>query len=136
MRAATTIAVCALVALLFVSVGLNGWLAYERETARELVDEARQFGFVPRTEQPACGWVKVPRCAKCYRFHAPPAYVLPGPGFEPAPIEVFPTPAPPRDAIPDDDPARFLPDADAAIGRGRIFDGALSDQGKTLIAYR
>jgi len=136
MRAATTISVCALVALLFVSVGVNGWLAYERETARELVEEARQFGFLPRLERPACGWVKVPRCANCGRFHAPPpAIVLPGPGFDPAPIEIFPTPAP-REVIPDVDPDKFTPDGADGDRGGPIFDGALSDESKTLIANR
>jgi len=135
MQGSSIVAVVALVLVLFASIAANVFFAVERESTRGQLDEARRFGYLPVTDRPGCGWVKVPRCERCGRFHAPPAFVLPGPGFDPAPIEVFPTPAP-REVIPDIDPAKFTPDDDAGDRCGPIFDGALSDESETLIANR
>lgn len=96
-------ATTALVVLLFASVALNIFLAIERETTRETLDEARRHGYVAVEERPGCGWVRAPRCEGCGRFHASPPLrpsdpcapmlILPGPAPE---LEVYPTPAPPR----------------------------------------
>jgi len=134
MRAAATVAVVALVIMLFASVTLVGFLVYDREATRAQLDEARRFGFLPIAERPGCGWVKVPRCERCGRFHAPPPpIVFPGPAISPEMIEVYPTPAPPRlDVIPPDRDDVTPDDFDAY--EGRIYDGAFSDQGDTRIA--
>ena len=146
MRGSATIAVFALVVLLFASVGVNGWLAYERETAREQIDEARRYGFLPETERPGCGWVKVPRCENCGRFHAPPPTIFPGP----APLEVHPRPGPRIEVFPFPGPLRGIRPFSGAIEdaiedaledvdglpAGDHHAGGISDDGETLLCMR
>ena len=120
----------ALVILLFASIALNAFLAIERETTRETLDDARRHGFAAVEDRPGCGWVRVPRCGGCGRFHVrtetvrrpyiidgefqppfdqyPPSMILPGPAPTLAPpreeFETYPTPVPvpvPEDAMVD-----------------------------------
>ncbi|MEE9533709.1 MAG: hypothetical protein V3W06_04770 [Acidimicrobiia bacterium] len=112
MKAAT-----ALVVLLFASVALNVFLAIDRETTRQTLDEARRHGYVAVEERPGCGWVRVPRCEGCGRFHASPplrpsgpctpTLILPGPVADPAIFETHPTLAPPREDFEPERPEPF-----------------------------